>query len=163
MNPGDLMECTHTPHGSWPVLLQDPSLLHLQSSWQLREVPEVWKKTNITFIFKKGNKEDPGKYRPISLKSMLGKVVVEQIILETISKHTTDRVGSHHCGFMQGNSCSTILISLYNKMNGLVGVGKAEDIIYLDISNALDTVSIRSHSQLVKYCLDRWIMRCTEN
>ena len=74
---------------------------------------------------------------------MLRKVVVEQIILGTISKHMKDKeVGSRECWFMQGNSCSTTLTGLYNEMNGLVGMGRAVDIIYLDISNAFDAVSI---------------------
>lgn len=67
-------------------------------------------------IFKKGKKQDPGNYRPVNLTPMLGKVMVEQIILGTISKHMKDKeeVGSHQCGFTQGNSCSITLIGLYN-------------------------------------------------
>ncbi|KAK4826324.1 hypothetical protein QYF61_007409 [Mycteria americana] len=54
------------------------------------EVPEDWKKVHVIPTFKKGKKEDPGNYRLVSLTLIPGKVM-EQLILETISKHTKDK------------------------------------------------------------------------
>lgn len=59
-----------------------------QSRW-LGEVPEEQRNANITLIFKNG-KEDPGNYRPISLTSNPGRVM-EQLILETTSRHIKDK------------------------------------------------------------------------
>ncbi|GAB0203486.1 hypothetical protein GRJ2_002814200 [Grus japonensis] len=60
-----------------------------QQSWLIREVPVDWKLANVTSIYKKGQKEDPGNYRPVRLTLVPGKVV-EQIILSAVAQHIQD-------------------------------------------------------------------------
>ncbi|PKU31932.1 rna-directed dna polymerase from mobile element jockey- hypothetical protein [Limosa lapponica baueri] len=126
---------------------------------------EDWRKANVTPIFKKGKKEDPGNYRPVSLASVPGKVM-EQLILDVISKHVDEKkvIGSVQHGFIKGKSCLTNLIVFYDGMTGWVDEGRAVDIVYLDFSKAFVSIS---HNILIgklrKYELDEWTVRWTEN
>ena len=76
--------------------------------------------------------------------SVPGKIM-EKIILEVIEAHLRDNavIGPSQHGFTRGRSCLTNLISFYDKITHLVDQGKPGDVIFLDFSNAFDTVSHR--------------------
>ncbi|PKU27117.1 rna-directed dna polymerase from mobile element jockey-like [Limosa lapponica baueri] len=63
-----------------------------KKSWRSGDIPEDWKKANVTPIFKKGLKKDPGNYRLIGLTSVPEKVM-EQIPLGTIASQMKHRIG----------------------------------------------------------------------
>ncbi|KFW78283.1 hypothetical protein N305_01773, partial [Manacus vitellinus] len=52
-------------------------LLYLiyQLPWLIGEVPVDWRSVNVTSIYKKVQKEDPGTYRPVSQTSVAVKVM----------------------------------------------------------------------------------------
>ncbi|KAK4830693.1 hypothetical protein QYF61_012862 [Mycteria americana] len=158
-------------------VLTKPLSIIYQQSWLTGEVPVDWRLANVTPIFKKGQKEDPGNYRPVRLTSVPGKLM-EQIILSAITRHVEDNQGikpSQH-GFRKGRSCLTNLISFYDKVTHLVDEGKAVDVVYLDFSTAFDTIShsillekLAAHGldgrtlRWVKNWLDGWAQRVVVN
>ena len=71
-----------------------PLSMIFQCSWESGEVPVDWKVANIVPVFKKGNRDDPGNYRPVSLTSVPGKIM-EKIIPGVFEKHLKDNAASH--------------------------------------------------------------------
>ena len=55
--------------------LAKPLSIIYQQSWLTGEVPDDWRLADVMPIYKKGWKEDPGNYRPVSLTSVPGKVM----------------------------------------------------------------------------------------
>ncbi|NXT06727.1 RTJK polymerase, partial [Prunella fulvescens] len=114
-------------------VIAGPLSIIFAKSWETGEVPEDWRKANVTPVFKKGKKEDPGNYRPVSLTSIPGKVM-EHLILGAISRHIKDKRvirGSQH-GFTKGKSCLTNLIAFYEDITRWMDDGRAVDVVYLD-------------------------------
>ena len=57
-----------------------------ESSVVMGEVPEDWRVANVVPFFKKGCREKPGNYRPVSLTSVVGKLL-EGILRDRIHRH----------------------------------------------------------------------------
>ncbi|GAB0178132.1 mitochondrial enolase superfamily member 1 [Grus japonensis] len=114
------------PDGMYPQVPRDladvtAKLLSIifERSWRTGEVPEDWRKANVTLVFKKGKKEDLGNYKPVNLTSIPGRVM-EQLILGVISKHVEEKkvIKSGQYGFSKGKSLLTNLIAFYDGMPG---------------------------------------------
>ncbi|KFV58580.1 hypothetical protein N328_12128, partial [Gavia stellata] len=71
-------------------VLTKPLSTIYQQSWLTGEAPDDWRLANVKPVFKKGQKVDPGNYRPVSLTLVPGKVM-EQIILRAITQRVQDK------------------------------------------------------------------------
>jgi hypothetical protein len=66
-------------------------------------IPDEWLIANITLLFKKGNKLEPANYRPISLTSIVCKIM-EEIIRAVMMDHlvVNNLLANEQHGFVIG-------------------------------------------------------------
>ena len=67
-------------------ILCDPLLQMFQCSLDFQEVPLDWRRANISSLFKKGSRNDPLNYRPVSLTSVVSKLF-ESLIRDHVVDH----------------------------------------------------------------------------
>ncbi|KAF2343437.1 Reverse transcriptase domain, partial [Trinorchestia longiramus] len=104
-------------------------------------VPDDWKRANVTPIFKKGNKQIPNNYRPISLTSVISKTI-ERLLKVRITKHLNDQnfINDTQHGFKEKRSCLTNLLDFFGDVNRIYDSTKAVDLVHLDFQKAFDKV-----------------------
>ena len=129
-------------------IVSDPITLIFNRSFEDGILPKDWKNAHITPIFKKGSRNFASNYRPISLTSIICKIM-ESIIKDTVLCHLTENqlLTKSQFGFIPGRSATIQLLSyLDNSINSIVN-GKVTDTIYFDFAKAFDTVP---HRRLLK-------------
>ena len=111
-------------------------------------VPTDWKEATITALFKKGNRSEPGNYRPVSLTSIVCKLL-ESINKDRIVMHlnTFNLINTTQHGFRKGRSCLTNLLEYLETVTKFLDDGVPVDVIYLDFAKAFDKVP---HARLLK-------------
>ena len=112
-----------------------------QNSINSGVVPADWKLANVTPLFKKGGRQKAGNYRPVSLTSVVGKML-ESIIKEEIARHLDGNcpIGQTQHGFIKGRSCLTNLVEFFEEVTSAVDNGEPMDVVYLDFQKAFDKV-----------------------
>ncbi len=128
--------------------LAAPLTIIYNTSLREGELPTQWREANICPIFKKGDKEDPANYRPVSLTSIVCKVL-ERIICEVIIKHIKDNdlTCQQQHGFSKGKSVVTNLLEALDVWTEALSHNIPVDVIFLDYAKAFDTVP---HERLLR-------------
>ena len=121
--------------------LSGPLTILFNKSLNTGVVPNDWKLAQVSPIFKKGAKDKAENYRPISLTSIVCKLM-EKIIKERVMKHLTDNdlLSKKQHGFMKGRSTVTQLLNFFDDCVEQVSNGFVVDTVYFDFSKAFDTV-----------------------
>jgi len=121
-----------------------PLKILFETSYKLNQLPSDWKTGHITAIFKKGNKCDPSNYRPISLTSIICKIM-ESIIRDHIMEFFfhNNYFSKSQYGFIKGRSTALQLLCIMDEWTNQLDIGTQVDAIYTDFAKAFDTVPHR--------------------
>ena len=104
-------------------------------------VPFEWKEANIIPLFKKGSRNKSENYRPVSLTSVICKLLerlIKDHMVEFLVKHKLLNSSQH--GFLKARSCLTNMLCFLEEITKWIDVGSPVDIIYLDFQKAFDKV-----------------------
>ena len=119
--------------------------------------PRDWKTAIVVPIFKKGAREDPANYRPVSLTSVPCKIM-ESLIKDKLTEYLEMNytISHYQHGFMTGRSCLTNLSETLECWTEALNKGVGIDVIYLDCKKAFDSVP---HIIIIIIIISRFIKR----
>ena len=123
-----------------PVLAETILKLY-RLSLRTSRVPCLWKKANVIPIHKKDKQCLRSNYRPVSLLSIVGKML-ERIVYKYVYNYFKENfiISLFQSGFLPGMSTVTQLIEVYHYFCKSVDEGKEIRVCFLDISKAFDRV-----------------------
>ena len=129
-------------------VLAKPLKIIYQHSIDEGVFPKTWLQAGVVPVFKKGSRSDPANYRPVSLTSVLCKVL-EKIVVKHIIKHVkaNNHYSKNQHGFTPKRSITTNLLEVLNRWTEALMHDIPIDIIYMDYAKAFDTVP---HCRLIK-------------
>ena len=118
-----------------------PLSLIYQESIRSGKIPSVWKDACVTPLFKKGQKSNPGNYRPVSLTSIVCKCM-EKIVRAAVIEHLSrnNLISNEQFGFRNGRSCVLQFIDVMEDWSNYVENDESWDTVYLDFAKAFNSV-----------------------
>ena len=132
-------------------------------------MPDDWKLANVTPFLKKGSKSLPCNYRPISLTSVVCKML-ETLIRDKLVNHLEENnlLKNTQHGFQYKRSCLMNLLDFLYDILNQYDESKSVDIIYLDFQKAFDKVPhkrllIKLKSHGIKGNVLKWIQNWLHN
>ena len=121
-----------------------PLSLIFRTSYATGIVPGDWKSANVTAVHKKSDKTIADNYRPISLTSIVCKIM-EGIISDALVLHmkTNKLFTNKQFGFLKGRSATLQLLNVLDEWTQLLDNGISVDVLYTDFQKAFDSVPHR--------------------
>ena len=103
--------------------------------------PRIWKTSHVVLAHKKGRKSEPANYRPISLLSVVGKVL-ESIIVTHLTSHFESQHlhNARQFGFRKARPAADLTLLLSNQWSDVLDQGRPTALLALDIAGAFDRV-----------------------
>lgn len=138
-----------------------PLKINFYKSLSTGELPREWIEANITPIFRKGSRVRKSNYRPISLTSVVCKLI-ESIVRDHIMKflNIQNLINSAQQGFVPIKACLTNLLETLDTITDALNKGSCVDLIFFDFARAFDKVS---HPKLIQkleaYAIDKVLVR----
>ena len=104
--------------------------------------PDEMKIAKCIPIYKKGKRNDPSNYRPISILSTINKIF-EKILYTRLYKYLTkfDILYNYQYGFRKNHSTIQALIEITDYLKTAIDEKKIVSGIFLDLTKAFDTVN----------------------
>ena len=103
--------------------------------------PDNWKKARVVPIFKSGDPNDFGNYRPISVLPICSKIIERHVY-----DHYYEYLTRHHLlldqqsGFRKHHSCQTVMIKLTDYFIENIDKGELNGVLLIDLRKAFDLV-----------------------
>jgi len=128
--------------------ISEPLCTIFQTSILLGIVPSQWRNARVSAIYKKGNKKLASNYRPVSITSILCRILETIIRNEIIDfMQTENLISDYQFGFIKGRSTSLQLLNIIYDWTNSIENCNFSDCVYLDYQKAFDTVP---HKRLIK-------------
>ena len=131
-----------TTSRTWNATELSPAVACLfQQSIDSGSLPTDWTSANVAPVFKKGDRHKAENYRPVSLTSVLSKLL-EHIICRSMMSHfeKNEVLTDLNHGFRSGYSPETQLAVTIDDLAKRFDDGQQTDVVILDFSKAFDTV-----------------------
>ena len=111
-------------------------------SFSTGEIPQEWKEAKVTPIFKSGEKDDVNNYLPISILSLISKIMERAIQVQLISFLTENNVLSEHqSGFRKRHFTQTAFTYLSDFILDHMDKQELTGAVFIDLKMAFDLVS----------------------
>lgn len=107
----------------------------------LSSFPNEWKMARVTPIYKNGQRNLPGNYRPISVLPVISKIM-ERILYEQLHEYLTknDLLSKNQFGFRRLHSTATALLDCTNSWYVNMDRKMFNLVVFIDLKKAFDTV-----------------------